>query len=53
MWLKLLYGDKNEVNISIQVIKDDNGDGDDRQETSATYCKLQRQWKFQPSSKYN
>lgn len=26
MWLKLLCGDKNEVNITIQVLKDVDGD---------------------------
>jgi len=47
MWLKLLCGDKNEVNITIQVLK--NVDGDEKVVTNIS-CKLQSQWEFQLSS---
>lgn len=48
MWLTLLYGDKNEVNVTIQVLKD--VDGDEKEVLTNTYCKLQSQWEVQVSS---
>lgn len=48
MWLTLLYGDKNEVNVTIQVLKD--VDGDEKEVLTNTYCKLQSQWEVQISS---
>ena len=42
MWLKLFYGNKNEVNITIQVLKDI--DGNKKKEVIINiYCKLQSQ----------